>query len=194
MKDLDYFRKLQAAGRAEIDKLSGTLDKLRQDRAALEEQITAAIDAEELDKVERLTAKESELDNRIRAAEKILERKREKTTLDRDELAAANNAAMQKGQAAYNAVMEDANRLKTQYFKKLLEAAEIVTDARNTRSGYLTLAGVENPHRITGHNGDFKYVTAGITIPLSNADKQIIAGIAPDALKKIRTIVVDPLY
>ena len=119
MKTIKDFQKLREQLESELQKMSANLDRLNESRQALEEQIAAAIDEEKLSAVEKLTAQEAELDNRIRAAEKILARKKEKAAIDREELAATWNDELQKDQNNFNSVMAEAQEIKRQYFKKL---------------------------------------------------------------------------
>lgn len=194
MKYLDWFIKRKEEVDQEIAKLSGNLDRLNENRQALEEQIAAAIDEEKLSVVEKLTAQEAELDNRIRATEKIMARKKEKSTFDREELAAAWNDELQKYQNNYNSTMDEALELKRQYYKKIFEAAKVVAESRGRRIDYLKFANVKLPN---GGNYSydqeicilgFKTIQAKIHKHFRPEDEEMIRGIDPDALRIIRTI------
>ncbi len=192
MKDLDWFIKRKVETEQEITKLSGSLDRLNESRQALEEQIAAAIDEEKLSVVEKLTAQEAELDNRIHAAEKILERKKEKSAFDREELAAAWNDELQKYQNNYNSVMAEVLEIKRQYYKKLFEAAKVVAESRGRRIDYLKLANANlpknSPYEQELCNMDFKPMKATISKRFTSEDEEMIRGIDPDALRLIRSV------
>ena len=192
MKMLEWFIKRKAEADQELAKLSGGLDKLNDSRQVLEEQIAAAIDEEKLSVVEKLTAQEAELDNRIRAAEKILERKKEKSSFNREELAAAWNDELQKSQEDYNSTMAEAREIKRQYFMKILEAAKVVAESRGRRLDYLKFANAKlpnsSPYEQEICNLDFKTINATISKRFTSEDEEMIRGIDPDALRLIRTI------
>ena len=143
-KNIEYYRKKIAEMNQEQEKLSGNLDNLKQQRARLEDDIDAAIDADELGKVDALTAKETELDNRIRTAEKILERKREKAAFDLAEIAAANNGEMKKFRDDCLAAISTAEKYRRMYFENLVKAGKIVQEANEVRDEYKTIAGTSD--------------------------------------------------
>lgn len=192
MKTIKDFQKLREQLESELQKMSANLDRLNESRQALEEQIAAAIDEEKLSAVEKLTAQEAELDNRIRAAEKILARKKEKAAIDREELAATWNDELQKDQNNFNSVMAEAQEIKRQYFKKLFEAAKVVAESRGRRLEYLKFANAglpnSNPYTQELYNLDFKTIDATISKRFTSEDEEMIRGIDPDALRLIRTI------
>ncbi len=177
MKTLDYYKKRKQEVEQEHAKLAGTLAALRQERAAMEDQINAAIDADNLADVENLTAKETSLDNRIRATEKILERKKatDGVKADHAELITANNAEMKKYQDDCSAAMKAALKYHRQYIENLLKAAQIVQEANAIRDEYLQLDVVKND------TGSFDYVSAGFGGRLSVFDESVLKEINPEA-------------
>ena len=188
MKNLEYFQKKQAEATLEIENQAKSLESLQQKHAELEEQINAAIDAERLEEVERLTAKETEIDNRIKAAEKILERKKARNTMPPEEMAAASNAEMEIYQKRCDSIMEEAQKIRRQYLSKLLEAAKIVNEARSIRLGYLQLADIDTRNRWKGANvRGFDNVSVRFPEQLTGIDGEILRSIQPDAVQIIQT-------
>jgi len=192
MKDLEYFKKKQAEADAEIAKLSGNLVKLQQERDALEEQINAAIDAGELDKVDRLTAKETELDNRIKAAEKVIDRKKATSLFSREEIQSANNSEMDKYQRKYDDLIRDAEKIKQQYLAKLLDAFSVKDKAEEAYHGYLSLAGEDISQPWIGDNIlGYNRLNIG-KIVLTDEDMDKLEQIRPEAAGIYREAVVRP--
>lgn len=137
---IDEFKKRMEARAKEIEKMTGNLEKLRSDLDEIESAINAAIDAENLSLVEQLTVNESEIEHRIMAAEKILERKREKSAVPPEEVISANNADMQKYQKQIDDLMKTADKQRRAYYETLIHAGEIVGEALNTRNEYLEIS------------------------------------------------------
>ncbi len=175
-KNIEYFRKKIAEMNQEQAKLSGNLDNLKQQRARLEDEIDAAIDADELGKVDALTAKETELDNRIRTAEKILERKREKATFDREELAEASNSEMRKYRDDCLALINTAEKYRRMYFESLIKAGEIVKVANAVRDEYKEIAGTSE---------HFETINLHFQRFLSPDDRHFIMSISPNGISLI---------
>ena len=177
MKKLNDFKKRKAEQEQEIDKLSGNLDALRQSRADLEAQIIAAIDTDNLSVVDKLTEKESELDNKIRAGEKILERKKETAQLDPDEVAAANNAEMKKYQGDISDTMKEADKYLRLHYDALIRAAEIAQNARQLRAEYLLLVDASHDdYRFDAVHGGLKRG------PFTNQEMELMNSIKPGAV------------
>lgn len=180
MKKLNDFKKRKAEQEQEIDKLSGNLDALRQSRVDLEAQIIAAIDTDNLSVVDKLTEKETEMDNKIRAGEKILERKKETAQLDPDEVAAANNAEMKKYQGDISDTMKEAEKHLRLYYETIIQAAEIAQNARQLRLEYLLLVGAEHDdYRFDTVHGGLKRG------PFSNHEMDLMNGIKPNAVNLV---------
>ncbi len=141
MKTLDYFRKRKADHEKTMEQLALNLERMKQNRAALESEINTAIDYDDMATVEMLTEKETEIEVKILAAEKFLERKSATFHLEREELITANNAEQENYQAKIDPLMENARKYHRKYVDCLLNAGKIVEQAANTRDEYLTLAG-----------------------------------------------------
>ena len=173
MKKLEDFKKRSAESEQDIARLSMNLDALRQSRADLETQIIAAIDSDNNSIVEKLTEKESDLDNKIRAAEKILERKKETASPDPEEVAAANNAEMKKYQAEVSSLMKDAEKYRRQYYETIIRAAEIAQAARALRAEYRQLVDAyHDDNRFdTVHGGLTRFAFAQHEMELMNSIK-----------------------
>lgn len=183
MRKLEDFQKRKTEHEQELARLAGNLEKLNQQRSELDEQINAAIDAENLDTVERLTAKETELDNRIRAAEKIMERKREKSGISLEEAAAANNTEMKKYQEEISAAMKDAEKYQRLHFESLIRAGEFVQAARSVRADYLQLVGARDD------NGAFDTVRGGLSRgSFDSREREIINAIKPGAMNLVNSL------
>lgn len=144
MKDLEWFRKHKKEFEQEISKLSGSLDELKRSREDLDAQIDAAIDARNYSAVDSLTEQATELDNRIRTAEKILDRRKASSAFSKYEIIDSCNAEMKKRQAETEKAMNEAEKIRRQYFRQyftaLIRAGEIVRDAYDIRDEYLSFS------------------------------------------------------
>lgn len=158
MNNLEDYKKIKAGTEKEISKLTEELRNLQQTRENLEDQIAEAIDAENLDLVEKLTGKVSAIDIKINAQKRIIDRKKEKAIFTMEELAEANNLEMERYQRKYNATREEAESLKEQYYAKMIEAGKIIEAANNKRLEYMQLAGIKELYIRNVENGGFKYV------------------------------------
>ncbi len=182
MKATDFKKRMESAEK-ELERLSGELDGLKQQRATLDVEITAAIDADDFGKVEKLTAKHSESDNRIRAAELIISRKKETSAANRPELIAANNAEMQDFQKRIDKAQAAADDTLREYFRKLLEVAALVNQAWITRAGYVSiLPGIEDPTTTNAQTNDFAGVSCAIRWNRTPENEAVLKSIAPDAI------------
>ena len=183
MKKLDEFRKRKAEQEQELSKLADNITKLQQKRDDLENQINAAIDAANLTAVEKLTETETVIDNRIRSAEKILDRKRETSGLNVDEVIAASNAEMQKYQTSISDVMKEAEETLRLYYKTLIRAGEILQEARAVRNEYQKL--VDSRH----DDGRFISVSGKLAHGSFNRREEgIIRDIKPDGIILINSL------
>lgn len=177
MKKLEDFKKRAAESEQDISRLSMSLDALRQNRADLETQIIAAIDSDNTSIVEKLTEKESDLDNKIRAAEKILERKKEMARPDPEEVAAANNAEMKKYQGDFSDTMKEADKYLRLHYDALIRAAEIAQNARQLRAEYLLLVDASHDdYRFDAVHGGLKRG------PFTDQEMDLMNSIKPGAV------------
>ena len=176
MRAIEQIKKRKEEQEKEIAERAAALDKLKQQRAALEETINAAIDADDLAEVDKLTAQESALDNRIRAAERVLERKRETASVNRVEIVAANNDDMRKYQGKTSAAFAEAEKCRRQYYENLIKAGEIIQEANAVRLEYLNLAGAMDT------DSEFDSVHIGYRKPLDAWDREALNAIRPDGI------------
>ena len=185
MKNLDWFKKRKADLEKEMENFSSKLTELQQNRTAIEEQINAAIDSGDYASVDKLTAKETDLDTRIRAAEKILERKKEMCSFPREAVIEASNAEMKRYQTQITGKMGEADKYHKLYFQKLIEAGEIAKEANDIRQDYLYLAGMDRDL-----SGEFESIHAGFAPghPLSVPEINVIRSIRPDGLMLVNLL------
>ena len=180
---IDEFRKRKEARAKEIEKMTGNLEKLRFELDEIETAINAAIDSENLSMVEQLTEHESEIEHRIKAAEKILERKREKSAVSPEEVISANNEDMQKYQKQIDDLMKTADKQRRAYYETLIHAGEIVGEALSIRNEYLDIS------ESSISSDSLKEVHAGYTgRPFGTYEVEYINGIAPDGVKLINLL------
>lgn len=165
-KNIEYFRKRKVEQEQEQAKLAANLDKLRQERDALEQQINLAIDQDRLSDVDKLTEKEAVIDNKIRAAERIVARKAETAVVDLDEIREASNAETLKYQAKVTDMINEAKKHQRMYYETLIKAGEIVHAANDVRAEYVQLAG--------GDDESFTCVHANYYVPPLRPDENEI--------------------
>lgn len=183
MKNLEYYKKAKSDNEQELARLTDELDNLIQNRENLEAQITEAIDAENLAAVEKLTEKVSATDIKINAQKRIIERKHEKNVFSMEELAAANNADIEQYQKEYNAAREEAENLKKQYFKKMIEAGKIIEASNHRRLEYMKLAGIEELYISKVENRGFKYVRSSFRGQFTPDEENEIKQIDPSGIR-----------
>ncbi len=189
MKDLNYYKKRKEESTAEQAKTAAELDSMRQNLAALDEEITAAVDAENLDLVADLNAQKMKLSNRIQAAEMIAARKKEKGAFSREEVAAANNDEMKRLQDEYNTAMETADKLHLDYIRALIVAAEIMQKAKNVRAEYLALVGTKEIQDVSNQgNSDFKKVCGSYDGQLTFKENETVNKMRPGAVVLINSM------
>ena len=181
-RNVDFFKQRKAEEEQEQARLSANLDELKNGRAALDEQINAAIDAGNLSDVEKLTVKAKEQDIRIQAAERILKRKKETSLVNRAEITAANDEEMKSFQADIDATMKAAEKHRRIFLENLIKAGEIVRVANDTRNEYLSLVGVYNT------DDSFTMVHGGLDERLSWKDEEIANDIKPEGNVLIREL------
>ncbi len=190
MKDLEYFRKQQQKSEREQEKLSSDLNKLRASRADLEEQINAAIDVDNLSAVEKLTAKQAEIDNRITATEKIISRKQETSCFSREEIAAANNDEMESFQRQINRLFTETEEARKAYLSKLITAAGVINTAWGKRAEYLAFVEDPEPAMLAASNKDFNYVQISSSIfILSDPERDELKKHDPEGFRVIESAI-----
>ncbi len=181
---LDEFRKRKEARDKELEKMTVNLEKLRFDLDEIESEINAAIDAENLSLVEQLTAQETEIEHRIKAAEKILDRKREKSAVSPEEVISANNADMQKYQSQVDDLMKAADKHRRAYYETLIRAGELVGEAIDVRDEYGKF--LEEDSMSFSHLKTVHAVYSGR--PFGQNEVNYINGIAPGGVKLINLL------
>ena len=182
MNNLEDYKKIKSETDKEIAKRTEELRNLQQTREDLEEQITDAIDAENLDLVEKLTGKVSAIDTKINAQKRIIDRKKEKVIFTMEELVDANNSEMERYQRKYNAIREEAESLKEQYFKKMIEAGKIIESANNARIEYMKIAGIRELYLYSSETNAFKSVRSEFIGTFTLDEQNCIQRIDPRGL------------
>ena len=184
MKISDFKKRQETASR-DLEKLSADLAGLKDQRAALAVDITSAIDADDFARVEKLTAQQSALENRIKAAEMIIARKQETSAVNPAEVAAASNAEMMDYQKKIDKAQAAADDILRDYFRKVLEIAALVEQSWKTRADYLRLLpGIEDPTTDNIQTKGFNGVSHKVRKVDRNAEiDAILTDINPDALR-----------
>ena len=177
------FQKRIAAAEKDLARIAADLDELRNQRAALAEGINTAIDTDDFSAVEQLTEKQTALDNKIRAAEMILERKREKGAVPAAEIVAAANVETAAYQKQINKLQAEATAARLDYLRKVLAAAELLEQAWKARAEYAALIpGIEDPQTYNAQTRDFETVSHSIHWNRCPEDETLLKSITPDAL------------
>lgn len=191
MKVSDFKKKQETAAK-DLDRLAADLAGLKDQRAALAVEINAAIDADDFGKVEKLTAQQTGIDNKIRAAELIIARKKETSAVDPAEIAAASNAEMMDFQKKIDKAQNAADDVLREYFRKVLDVAALVDQAWNVRADYLRLIpGIEDPTTRNIQTNDFEGVSCKIRIDRKPETDAMLQEIRPDALRLIHEATRD---
>lgn len=192
MKVSDFKKKQENAAK-ELERLAADLAGLKDQRDALSVEITNAIDADDFAKVEKLTAQQSGLDNKIRAAELIIGRKQETSAVSLVEIAAASNAEMMDFQKKINKAQNAADDALREYFRKVLDVAALVDQAWNVRADYIRLVpGIEDPTTTNVQTNDFDGVSGHIRpIQRTPETDKMLTEIRPDAWQLINSATRD---
>ena len=179
-RNVDFFKQRKAEEEQEQARLSANLDELKKGRAALDEQINAAIDAGNLSDVEKLTVKAKEQDIRIQVAERILQRKKETSAVKRSDIIAANDEEMKEYQADIDAALKAAEKGRRVYLENLIKAGEIMESANQRRIEYCSLAGVYETDE------SLSMVHVGIIEDYSWKEQEIANSIKPNGFITIK--------
>ena len=137
------------------------IDNLKDQLAALENDIFAAIDADSLDDVERLTRSKYDLQLRIDSAEMINKRKTESGGVSPEEAQAAWDEDLEKRQKAISAKSDRANKLLQDAVRAAADLAQEVTTAESIRARYARLIGEELSF---GHGAGFTQVKSPLKL------------------------------
>ena len=181
MKAADFKKQIDAAAR-ELERLSGDLAALKAQNAALTGEINSAIDAGNYSQVEKLTAKQTDLNNKIRAAELIVARKKETGAVSREEIAKASNSEMLEMQKKIDKAQSAANEAYKDYLRKLLDVAALVNQAWNVRAEYLVLIpGITDPYSYSAETTGFESISHNIKWKRDPETDEIMTAINPDA-------------
>ena len=182
MKLMDLLKRKETAEK-ELEQISGNLDGLKEQQAALADQITGAIDSNDFALVEELTAEQAKIENKIKATKLILDRKTGTGTLDPEEVKAANNAEMKEYQKKIDKAQGIADDARREYFRKQIEVAALIGQAWQARADYISLIpGIENPHTINAQTTDFDSVKTPFVWNRNREEEEIINEIRPDGL------------
>lgn len=175
-------RKKQETVAKELDRRSADLKDLMAKRDALSEEINSVIDADDLPRVEKLTAQLTVLENKIRAEELTIARKKE-TLVNPTEIATASNEEMKEWQRKAEKAQAAADNAFNDYLRKLLDAASIVVQAWDARAEYIKLIpGIEDPYSINAQTTDFNGVGCSIEWGRYKEWDEHLLAINPDAL------------
>ena len=182
MKAADFKKQMDAAAR-ELERLSGDLAALKAQNVTLSDEINSAIDADNYSLVEKLTAKQTELNNKIRAAELIVARKKETGAVSRAEIAKASNSEMLEIQKKIDKAQSAANEAYKDYLRKLLDVAALVNQAWNVRAEYLVLIpGITDPYSYSAETTGFESISHNIKWRRDPETDEMMTTIKPDAL------------
>lgn len=181
MKAADFKKQIDAAAR-ELERLSGELAALKAQNVALTGEINSAIDSDNYSQVEKLTAKQTELNNKIRAVELIVARKKETGAVSRAEIAKASNSEMLEMQKKIDKAQSAANEAYKDYLRKLLDVAALVNQAWNVRAEYLVLIpGITDPYSYSAETTGFESISHNIKWKRDPETDEIMTAINPDA-------------
>ena len=181
MKAADFKKQIDAAAR-ELERLSGELAALKAQNVTLSDEINSAIDADNYSQVEKLTAKQTELNNKIRAVELIVARKKETGAVSRAEIAKASNSEMLEMQKKIDKAQSAANEAYKDYLRKLLDVAALVNQAWNVRAEYLVLIpGITDPYSYSAETTGFESISHNIKWKRDPETDEIMTAINPDA-------------
>ena len=111
-----------------------------------------------------------------------------KNVFSMEELAAANNADIEQYQKEYNAAREEAENLKKQYFKKMIEAGKIIEASNHRRLEYMKLAGIKNLYLSKVENRGFKYVRSSFRGQFTPDEQNEIQQIDPNGILYINAM------
>ena len=182
MKVADIKKKQESAAR-ELEKLGADLAGLKDQRAALADEINIAIDADDFAKVEKLTAQMTGIDNKIRAAELIISRKKETGAVKHEEIIGANNIEMKEWQKRIDKAQAAADAALNDHLVKLLEVAALVNQAWTARAEYVQLIpGIEDPFSVNAQTGLFDVPMCRIDSGKCKVWREPLQAIRPDAL------------
>lgn len=181
MKAADFKKQIDAAAR-ELERLSGELAALKAQNVALTGEINSAIDSDNYSQVEKLTAKQTELNNKIRAVELIVARKKETGAVSRAEIAKASNSEMLEMQKKIDKAQSAANEAYKDYLRKLLDVAALVNQAWNVRAEYLVLIpGITDPYSYSAETTGFESISHNIKWRRDPETDEMMTTINPDA-------------
>lgn len=181
MKAADFKKQIDAAAR-ELERLSGELAALKAQNIALTGEINSAIDSDNYSQVEKLTAKQTELNSKIRAVELIVARKKETGAVSRAEIAKASNSEMLEMQKKIDKAQSAANEAYKDYLRKLLDVAALVNQAWNVRAEYLVLIpGITDPYSYSAETTGFESISHNIKWKRDPETDEIMTAINPDA-------------
>ena len=159
MKLADIKKKMAAAEK-ELERRNADLNKLKEQRAALDAEITDAIDSGNDSGVEKLVARQLDLDNKILAQEKIIARKRETSGVSEDEIINAANVETAEYQRQINKAEAVAQDAKREYYRKIAAVAALVNAAWDARTEYVSLLpGIESPNTFNPQTSKFNMVS-----------------------------------
>ena len=182
-KNVEYFQKRKADSEAETVRLENDIANLKAQYNDYESQINDAIDSGNLSAVEKLTAKQTEVENRIKATQKIIDRKTSAAVLTVDEVAEAANAETAEYQNKIEKAEEAVLTAKKEYFKKVLAVAALVGEAWQTRAEYISLIpGIEDPTTNNVQTTAFDWVSHHIKWERDSETDELLKSINPNAL------------
>lgn len=169
-----------------------TVDNLKAQLAALDNDIITAIDADSLDEVEQLTRSKHDLEVRIDAAESIIKRKQESGGVTLEEAISAWEEDRKQREKTIKAKTDRANKLLQDAINGAADLAREIATGNLVRARYARLIGAEL------NSGDgYKFVPLHSPLKLMSFFKTVcsdfVTDISPEDKENI-TKTANPYY